>query len=223
MFRNLKNRFASLFVHKEGEEVEERKALSKSWRSRHYRSHFEGYSEVMEPRESGRGFKTHRVYIGDYYVAHTDDRLWRLYKGFYTLLVLLSALFWSLRIMARYPVNAVWYGAIPQVACACAYLLMVRFLIERYFAPRKMVIREYRQAVRNLRGCALALIGLTLFSALIVAVHALVTGTYVELQETLFDVLAAACAAVLYALERQIVYDVVENEAKNEVDGFEVP
>ena len=230
IFTKAKNKFNKLFVHKDGEEEpdlqETKESESKDWRTRRYRRFFEGYTEVMEPKPGG-GYRTNMVYTSAYYRAKMSARSWRMLKVFYVLLSLLSVAVWFPFAFQHSMANTLIYVYVPEVLCLCAYLMLLRYLIERAFAPHKLIIREYKDAVKNIRLISTVLMILLAVSAAMVLLHMLIAwfrSGYFDLSE-LWQVLAflaaAACIFIIYFSEKRIEYETLPNENAN-VKGYTV-
>lgn len=220
--KSMKEKFAKLFIRKDNEtEPELGTKESRTWRTRRYRRFFEGYTEVLEPKPGG-GSRTKMVYTGDYYRADMSRTNWRLMKILYWLIFALSFAVWAIFAFKRSAANTVWYVYIPEVVSLCAYLFLLRYLIERAFAPHKLIIREYKEAVKHVRMSAAVLMGALALSALTVVLHLIFTAAEIaELIEAAAFAASGGCVYAIYRLEKGIVYERIPNE-DSDADGYSI-
>lgn len=219
IFKKIQRYFSNLFIQKDGEEEHElqtkTESESKEWRTRRYRRFYEGYTEVMVPKEGG-GYRTDMVYTDPYYQPDVSEKGWRLLKLRNWLLVLLSAAFWLPAALMKSAANTTLYVYIPEIAVLLGFLMMLRYLTERSFAPYKMIVREYKDAVKNIRLMSVTLLTALLVSAATVALHILIRlfGAGVDVLDLLqlaAVLLSALCMYILYGKEKSIVYLRIQN------------
>lgn len=229
IFKRVKRFFANLFIQKEGEDEQElqneTQSESTEWRTRRYRRFYEGYTEVMVPKEGG-GYRTDMVYTDPYYRADVSEQGWRMLKLFYWLLMLLSAAIWGVMALTESGANRTLYVYIPEVVTLLAFLMMLRYLIERSFAPHKLIIREYRVAVKNVRLMCLILMGAQLLTAAMVLLHVVIslfTGSFdpQDLLQIAGLLCSALCIFVIYRKDKSISYQTLPNE-KAHIKGHKV-
>ena len=219
--QSLKNKFAKLFVHKDEMEPELEIKQTKTWRNRHYRNHFEGYTEVLEPKPGG-GSTTKMVYTGEYYRPKTGSRLWTMYKLFYFLLYGLAIALWIISVLEKTAANTLMYVYAPEVLCMCSFLLLLRAIIERAFAPYKMIIREYRTAVKNISLMSVITGILLALSILMVALHMIIARVFLsELKQLVCELCAGVCLFIMYRVEKSIEYEKIDNEDAD-IKGYKV-
>lgn len=223
IFKKIKRFFANLFIQKDSEEEQtlqhDTESESKEWRTRRYRRFYEGYTEVMVPKEGG-GFRTDMVYTDPYYQPEISEKSWRLLKLFYWLLVLLSAANWFAVSLLDTGANRTIYVYIPEIITLMGFLMMLRYLTERSFAPYKLIIREYKDAVRNLRMMCCILIGSQLLAAAMVLLHmviSLFTHSFDrnELLQIVGLLISAVCIYMIYRKEQRITYKTLPNKKAN--------
>ena len=229
LFKKIKRFFANLFIQKDGEEEQElqvdTEAESTEWRTRRYRRFYEGYTEVMVPKEGG-GYRTDMVYTSPYYQADISETSWRWLKGLYWLLVLISAGLWGATALLDTGANHTLYVYIPEIITLLSFLMMLRYFTERSFAPYKLIIREYRDAVKNIRLMCLILMGSQVLTALMVLVHVIVslfTRSF-DRQDLLEIAGLLASAVIIYAIyhkEKSIQYKKLPNP-KAHIKGHKV-
>ena len=219
LFKKIKRFFANLFIQKDGEEEQtlqhETESESKEWRTRRYRRFYEGYTEVMVPKEGG-GTRTDMVYTDPYYQADISEKSWRWLKALYWLLVLVSAGIWGAAALLNTGANRTLYVYIPEIITLMGFLMMLRYLTERSFAPHKLIIREYKDAVKNIRIMCLILMGSQTLTALMVLVHVVIslfTHSFerLDLLEIAGLLSSALVIYVIYHKEKNIRYKTLPN------------
>ena len=187
-------------------------ASDRNWHSRYYHDQFADYEEVTEPGKNGKSAKIKRMYAGQYYQAQVTDRQWRLYRIVYVLLSLCSFGLFALAATRPFPVNAVRYMILPQVAALCVYLLLGWFLLGRMFAGRTLRKRSYNESSRNVRSLALVAAIALGIGACMSVIHCAVYRVPTELLEALAFGVCAGLMATVWRLESRIDYRVLSEE-----------
>ncbi len=193
-----------------------------------FHDYFDGYTEIMEPAATKRGFKVRRVYTAHYYRASLTDRQWLLRKVLYCTLYLLSAAALGLAAWQDTPCNYVWYCTMPQAMTLGLLALLLVSLINYAAAPRDLKLRDFKQGVRRVQlyslltaaGAALTALGA---AAAILRYRAVTQPLGAALVLSGCLICAAACFCV-NRLEGKVEYAVVSNPAaqSNGQPGFQV-
>lgn len=200
----------------------EREDKQRSWHSAYYHRYFEGWTEVSEPKPSGRGMRIKRIYTGPYFKADMSARERAARKVVYALLVILSIALYVKGGYVSLESNMVWYVVLPQAVCLCGNVFLVWFLLLKLFSPEMLVIREYKETSKNLKLTALVqavLLGITALGTLLHLV--LNRGNKAELLAAALFVCAACACLVLHLLEKGVKYLRISNPNTPE-DGFTI-
>ena len=182
------------------------------WHRDSYHRFFEGWTEYTELTPSGKA-RIKRVYTAEYYSPDMSAERWRTYKLLYFLSLAVSFAFFAVFAYQFLVSNTAWYVALPQALCVFAYIFAFWFLINRFFAPVRMTVREHREAETNLKTVSLLLSALLVLTALTSALHCLfLSGGLPEALAALGFLIAGAAVFLIYLSEKRIEYVRVPNE-----------
>lgn len=200
----------------------EHKEQSSSWHSGYYHRYFEGWTEVTEPKPSGRGVRIKRVYTGEYYKADMSQRERRVHKLISTLLVLLVVVLYVRAGLMSLGSNAVWYVVFPEFMALCGSIFLVWFLISKLTAPELLKIREYKEGMKNLRLTgAVQAIFLALTSLNTLLHFFLSSGDSGEIVAAVMFFAAGAAAFGVYLMEKNVKYNRISNK-NGSMDGHRI-
>ena len=182
------------------------------WHRDSYHRFFEGWTEYTELTPSGK-VRIKRVYTAEYYSPKMNAGRWRMCKLLYFLLLAVSFAVFAVFAYQFLASNTAWYVALPQALCVFAYIFAFWFLINRFFAPVKMTVREHREAETNLKTVSLLLSALLALTAVTSVLHCLfLSGGLPEAAAALGFLIAGAAVFLIYLSERKIEYVRVPNE-----------
>ena len=182
------------------------------WHRDSYHRFFEGWTEYTELTPSGKA-RIKRVYTAEYYSPKMSEGRWRMYKLLYFLALAASFAVFAVFAYQFLSSNAAWYVALPQAFCVFAYIFAFWFLINRFFAPVKMTVREHREAETNLKTVSLLLSALLALTAVTSVLHCLfLSGGLPEAAAALGFLIAGTAVFFIYLREKRIEYVRVPNE-----------
>ena len=197
---------------RQGERAAREEEEGKRWHRDSYHRFFEGWTEYTELTPSGK-VRIKRVYTAEYYSPKMSEKSWRLYKLLYFLALAVSFAIYAVFAYQFLASNTVWYVALPQALCVFAYIFAFWFLINRFFAPVKMTVREHREAETNLKTVSLLLSALLALTAVTSVLHCLfLSGGLPEAAAALGFLIAGAAVFLIYFSEGRIEYVRVPNE-----------
>lgn len=200
----------------------EQKEQSSSWHSSYYHRYFEGWTEITEPKPSGRGVRIKRVYTGEYYKADMSPRERRIHKMISAVLVLLSVVLYVRACYMSLESNVVWYVVFPEFMALCGCIFLVWFLISKLTAPELLKIREYREGMKNLKlAGAVQAIFLALTSLNTLLHFFLNSGDSGEIFAAVMFLAASAAAFGVYLMEKKVKYNRISNENAS-MDGHRI-
>lgn len=178
-----------------------------------YHRYFRGYTEIRREKPNGR-YRVERYYTQPWIVSAASDRVYRLTRLLYVMLVFAS---WSLYLgamCADLGSNRAWFVAIPGLPSVILLVLLSLVTLLYVFVRRKMTLWDHESSTKRLKTVSLLTGGLMALTAAAKAAYLLLCGENAggELGSIGMTMLAAAAAAALYVLERGVVYTTVPND-----------
>lgn len=186
------------------------------WHSVSYHTHFDGYAEYRMPGKDGRTGPIRHIYVAEYYCQKLT-RLQRvgvrLLYGFLSLCASGSYIY-----AACIPVgsNRSWYVNLPQAFLLPCLFWLFASLLCYIVSSGSMKRRAYKFAVGGVRKASFLSGSFMILSAISAIVHNCIHKESLRSASPntigLF-LLAGLLAYVLYFIESQVPYEVMENEA----------
>lgn len=178
-----------------------------------YHRYFRGYTEIRREKPNGR-YAVERYYTQPWIVSAASDRMYWLTRLLYGGLVILS---WTLYLWAMCRdllSNRVWFVAIPGLPGVALLLLLTMVTANYIFVKRRMTLWDHESSTNRLKTVSLITGGCIALTAVMKLVSLLLFGgdPGAELLSIGGVLLAAASAAALCPLEKQMAYTTVEND-----------
>ena len=184
-------------------------------RESRFNRYFEGYEKRVVMDENGKE-KMKMVYIMDYYRPRLTEKGFTARKIINVVLFLISAaaqIFSGLR--SDIPMNMTKYMGFAQCLGILALILVAIYLCSHLSAPYNMEIRSYRNAHDKL--VIMSMIGtfilLAIFITAIVTMIVFGSFTVMSFIWAFMYLLAAACIAAIWLLEKRTEYDRVAHNS----------
>lgn len=184
-------------------------------RESRFNRYFEGYEKRVVMDENGKE-KMKMVYIMDYYRPRLTEKGFTARKIINVVLFLISAaaqIFSGLR--SDIPMNMTKYMGFAQCLGILALILVAIYLCSHLSAPYNMEIRSYRNAHDKL--VIMSMIGTFILLAIFVMaiVTMIVHGSFTVMSFiwAFMYLLAAACIAAIWLLEKRTEYDKVAHNS----------
>ena len=182
----------------------------RSYHSRAYRKHFEGYTEIRNP-ESG---KIERIYTAKYYRSALSNKGLRIRKCVYTGIFLLAAGLWAVVSLSGLPGTMTTFVSIFTALALFPLFFAAVGLFSYCTAPRNMTISEYNGSSVRLKWAALgaaiilAMAGIAELIFVFRNLQSFLPGEFMGITGYL---IASALLFVLFALENASKYQLIAN------------
>ena len=187
----------------------------KRTRNRHYHNYFRGYTEVRRVNEKGR-IAIERYYTKPWKVSGLSSRNYWLLRLLYVLLTATSIVLYIFAMTRNIPGNSHWIVAIPGMPAVIVLFLQAVTVIQYLTVPRKMTLWDLESSTKHIKRAALVASIIQGVTALALLGFALVSGQ--EIGQTLLcvllDLIAAACSATIFFVERKVPYTEIPNDTK---------
>ncbi len=192
-----------------------KKMASRFSRESRFNRYFEGYEKRTVIDEKGKE-KTKMVYVLDYYRPRLTEKGFLYRKILYIVLFLISAaaqIFSGLR--SDIPMNMTKYMGFAQCLGILALILVAIYLCSHLSAPYNMEVRSHRNAHDKL--VIMSMIGMFILLAIFITaiVTMIVFGSFTVMSFiwAFMYLLAAACIAAIWLLEKRTEYDRVAHNS----------
>lgn len=187
----------------------------KKTRNRHYHNYFRGYTEVRRVNEKGR-VVIERYYTKPWKVSKLSSQKYWLLRLLYVLLTAASVVLYIFAMTRTIPGNSHWIVAIPGMPAMIVLFLQAVTVIQYLTVPRKMTLWDLESSTKHIKRAALAASIIQGVTALALLGFALVSGQEIgqTLSCVLLDLIAAACSATIFIVERKVPYTEIPNDTK---------
>lgn len=193
-------------------------------RSTFYHSYWRGWSELRVNR-LGRPFTVERVYTAPWIRQDLSNRDYVLVRILYGLLIALSIVLFSFAMTRRVGSNTCWYVALFGMPTTIIMFVSVWMFVVYAKAKRQMTLWEHRCSSSYLKWtCLVYAIALcaTAASTVVYIFLNISDEPWLQLMNVVLDLLAAACAFVVFRLERKMKYIDIPNTNKAPAGSFEI-
>jgi hypothetical protein len=183
--------------------------------SHSYHRHFQGYAEQRVANESGKGHHIERVYVEDYYRYAEDDKVWRLKKLLYVILVLAAAALILFADTRPAQVNLIRAVGLAQLLSLLPAVWLVYQLILHLTAPRRLTIGE-RDQVDSFKAATLVCVICTLAISAAMPIALYITDqipTVADWTAIILRLTSGCLLLLLWILERKRRFDRIPNQA----------
>lgn len=183
----------------------------RSYHSRAYRKHFEGYTELRNPKSG----KIERIYTAKYYRIALSNKGLRIRKCVYTGIFLLATGLWAAVSLSGLPGTMTTPVSIFTALTLFPLFFSAVGLFSYCAAPRNMTISEYHGSSVRLKRAALgtaitlALAGITELIFVFRNPQSFLPGEYMGIGGYL---IAGALLFVLFARENSSKYQLIANQ-----------
>ena len=181
-------------------------------RNRRYHNHFRGYTEVRTTDEHGH-VSIERYYTSPWTVSELSERNYWMIRILFAILTLGSAALYIYSMSRRIPANSHWAVAVPGFLTVILLIILVVRVGIFFAAPRKMTLWDFESTSKKLRNMAIYTSLVELITGLAMIIFAFVTQQ--EVGQTLLcgsmDIIAAACVAAIFFIEKRLPYREVAN------------
>ena len=220
----LKERIAEWAEKRDRRMTEQDNISSRYRRNRKYHSHFEGYTEYTQMQPNGH-LKIIRTYTGEYYRADISTPRYVFTRIIYILLWIVAAVCQISATMADMGYNYKWYATVPEAFGFPAAFLMMILVFYTALAERNLKIRQYKHIHKTMPVIALAGSCIHLLTCLCMLLYIIlehsssIAGIWLPPLKMLA---ASACFAVIWLIERNARYEILENPEKPAPGGVEI-
>ena len=185
-------------------------------RSRAYHRYFEGYTELYD--EKG---KIQRAYTEDYYL-YSGNRL--LYKLLVLALYMAGTVSFLEAAWMNLPMNHFWLFSVLEAVTVMLAAVVGIYVAGFLFTPKKLKLREYRNATERLPGWCTALMAAELVLFVAAAVFSIATKRNGQgnLLCCFLLFLSGALTTVLRYVQKQAQFETEENPLKGKVIGSKI-
>lgn len=178
-----------------------------------YHRYFRGYTEIRREKPNGR-FKVERYYTQPWIVSAASRQNYWLLRLMYVSLVCLSWILYIWGMCMDLNSNRAWFVAIPGLPGVILLLLLTAVTFGYIVTPKKMTLWQHESSTKRLKL-------LSLLTGICITLATAAKGAYLmlyggnvrgELLSIGITLAAAACAAVIWLLERDAVYTTIPND-----------
>lgn len=178
-----------------------------------YHRYFRGYTEIRREKPNG-GYRVDRYYTQPWIVSTAPVRDYWLTRLMYAVLVILS---WGLYLWALTKdlgSNRSLMVAIPGLPSAILLVLLSAVTVKYLFVPRKMTLWEHESSTKRLKTMSLLTGGCIMLTAACKLIYVLTFqgGGLCEWISIFATGAAAVSAAMLFLMERKVVYTAIAND-----------
>ena len=190
------------------------KDTARPWHSRSYQREFEGFAEREITGPNGRR-KIERVYVGNYYELDAAPGRRRLLKWTHVVFSVAAAVFFALSSTAEAPCNYSRLVAFFQAVEVLGLVWMLWLSLRNLFTRPRMILRTYRGTSRAILLWSRITAGAACFNGALSLLF-----TFLHFEESLgkgllcvlWHVLSAAMMFLIYTIEKDQKYRVIEND-----------
>ena len=178
-----------------------------------YHKFFRGYTEIRRERPNGR-YAIARYYTQPWIVSAASGQVYWLTRLMYASLVCLSWILYVRAMCMDLGSNRVWFAAIPGLPAVILLVLLSIVTLLYIFVRKKMTLWDHHSSTKRLKVVSLLTGGCMALTAAAKGGYLVVFGGNVggELVSIALTLAAAACAAALFLLEREVVYTTIPND-----------
>lgn len=183
--------------------------------NRHYHNYFRGYTEIRRKDEKGR-IKIERYYIKPWIVSGLSSRNYWLLRALYVILTVAAIALYITAMTRDIPGNYHWVVALPGMPTIIVLFLQVVTVVQYLTVPKKMTLWDHESSTKHIKRAALAAAGIMTLTALTLTGFLVATCEAVKqtLLCVLLDLIAAACSAAIFFVERKVPYTEAPNDTK---------
>jgi len=181
-------------------------------RNKRYHNHFRGYTEVRTIDEHGHAV-IERYYTSPWTVSELSERNYWMIRILFAILTIGAIALYIYSMSRNIPGNSHWAVAIPGLPTVIFLIILVVRVGIFFAAPRKMTLWDFESTSKKLRRMALYTSLIVLITGLALIVFAIVTREQVSqtLLCGIMDIIAAACVAAIYFIEKRLPYKEIAN------------
>lgn len=177
-----------------------------------YHRFFRGYTEIRREKPNGR-YAVERYYTQPWIVNAASRQVYWLNRTLYAFLLFLCWMLYIHAMTMDLGSNRAWFVAIAGMIALIALMLLTVVATIYIFMRKKMTLWDHASSTKRLKA-------LSLITASAMALTAVTKGVYWvrcgknagEWQSIAMMLLAAAAAATVCFLERQVVYATIPND-----------
>lgn len=178
-----------------------------------YHRYFRGYTEIRREKVNGR-YTVERYYTQPWIVSAASGPVYWLIRLMYASLVTLSWLLYVWALCLPLGSNRCWFVAIPGLPAVILLFLLSVVTVSYIFVRRKMTLWDHTSSTKRLKTVSLLTGSCMVLTAGAKVIYLLLYGRELgaEMLCIAAILLAAGCAAVLFPLERSVVYTTLPND-----------
>lgn len=178
-----------------------------------YHKYFRGYTEIRREKPNGR-YAVERYYTQPWIVNAASEQVYWLNRILYASLICLSWMLYIQSMTMDLGSNRVWFVAIVGMPAVILLVLLSAVTVSYIFMRKKMTLWDHESSTKRLKVVSLITGGCMALTAVMKGVYLVMCGGAYksELLSIGMTLLAAASAAAIYLLERQVVYTTVPND-----------
>ena len=177
-----------------------------------YHRYFRGYTEIRREKPNGR-FKVERYYTQPWIVSAASRQNYWLLRLMYASLVCLSWILYLWGMCMDLGSNRAWFVAVPGLPGVILLFLLSVVTIGYIFTPKKMTLWQHDSGTKRLKLLSVLTGSCMTLAAAAKGICLMLYGGDVggELLSIGILLAAAACAAAVWLLERNVVYTTIPN------------
>lgn len=178
-----------------------------------YHRYFRGYTEIRREKPNGR-YAVERYYTQPWIVNAASSQVYWLTRLMYAALICISWILYIWAMTMDLGSNRAWFVAIPGMPSVILLLLQSVVTISYIFMRRKMTLWDHESSTKRLKMAALITGGCMALTAVMKLAYLVIYGGAGgrEMLSIGMTLLAAASTAVIYPLEREVVYTTIPND-----------
>ena len=178
-----------------------------------YHKYFRGYTELRREKPNGR-YSVERYYTQPWIVSASSPRVYWLTRLMYAALVGLSWFLYIRAMCMQLGSNRAWFVAVPGFSAVIFLVLLSAVTFFYIFARRKMTLWNHESSTKRLKTVSLLTGSCIALTAVTKVVYLIIHGTKIreELLSIAITLLAAVSAAVIFLMEREVVYTTIPND-----------
>lgn len=178
-----------------------------------YHRFFRGYTEIRREKPNGR-YRVERYYTQPWIINAASRQVYWLNRVMYAFLVFLCWMLYIHAMTMDLGSNRAWFVAIAGMVALIMLILLTMVTAIYIFIRKKMTLWDHASSTRRLKVLSLITGSCLALTAAAKGFHLVHCGQSIqgELRSIAMMLLAAAGAATLYSLERQVVYTSVPND-----------
>lgn len=178
-----------------------------------YHRYFRGYTEIRRAKANGR-FSVERYYTQPWIVNAASGQNYWLTRVVYASFVFVSWYLYVWGMCMDLGSNRAWFVALPGLPAVILLVLLSIVTLLYICVPKKMTLWQHASSTKRLKTVSLLTGGCMALAGAAKGAYLILYGGNVggELLSLGMTLAAAAAAAALYAVEREVVYTTIPNE-----------